>query len=188
MTLLRGAQGPQHRWDDLRFPFTGNRIDVSSGRVDYDYTECTVDFQTNARYPNEPVCMIAQMPHHKLFGSSVQPHLHWIQQSAVFPNWLLAYRWYNNGSTVPGTFTLAAYTTHAFVWSAGNLLQITKFPAIAAPGGEDVSSILDLIIYRDSANTSTLFAGADTYGIAKAKEFDLHYQIDDRGSRQEYVK
>ncbi len=187
MSIHRGLPGGQDRWDDLRFPFTGNRIDVSAGRIDYDYTECTVDFQANARYPNEPVCVVAQMPHHKLPEGPLRPHLHWYQEEAVFPNWLLAYRWYNNGDLVPGSFTLAAMNGHAFTWSSGVLLQITTFPEIPGLAGENVSSICDLIVYRDNANASALFAGSDTYGVAKTKELDLHYQVSGWGSRQEFT-
>ena len=26
-------------WEDLRFPFTGQKIDVSAGRIDYNYAQ-----------------------------------------------------------------------------------------------------------------------------------------------------
>ncbi len=175
-------------WDDLRFPFTGQRIDISSGRIDYDYVECSVDFATNARYANEPVCFICQMPHAKKFGTSLHPHIHWIQEEANVPNWLIRYRFYNNGETVP-IYTNAAYTRHLFTYSAGDLLQKTIFPEIAAPAGESVSAMADIILYRDSANASGLFAGGDPYTVAaKAKEFDLHLIFDVPGSINKYSK
>ncbi len=175
-------------WDDLRFPLMGRRITVSAGRLDFDFEECTVDFSATARYTEEPVCMISQMPHAKKFGTALYPHLHWIQQEDNTPNWLLKYRFYNNGSVVP-EFSLAIPTYNAFAYDSGDLLQITAFPPIPAPTGETVSSICDLILFRDSANASTLFAGADPYTVgAKSKEFDLHYQIDSLGSGRELAK
>ncbi len=175
-------------WDDLRFPLAGRRISVSAGRLDYDFTECTLDFSATARYPEEPVAMIAQMPHAKLFGSAVHPHLHWVQQEDEVPNWLLAHRFYNNGDTVPA-FELSIWDKLTFTYVSGDLMQIVDFPAIQAPDGETVSAICDMILYRDSANASTLFAGADPYTVgAKSKEFDLHFMTDSLGSGQEYSK
>jgi len=174
-------------WDDLRFPLTGQRLTVSAGRLDYNFTELTVDFSATARYPNEPVCMVAQMPHAKRFGSAVSPHLHWIQTSEDVPNWLMAYRWYNNGAAVPSTFTLAAASYEAFTYTSGDMMQITEFPMIKPPSQENVSSILDIRLYNDSGNASTLFDDAAAV-IGEAKEFDLHYEIDSVGSGTEYVK
>jgi hypothetical protein len=175
-------------WDDLRFPMSGARLDSASTRYSYDYTECTVDFNTDARYTEEPTAMVAQMPHSKMLGSAVCPHLHWVQQEANVPNWLLASRCYNNGDLVPA-FNLTVADHVEFAYASGNLMQMSEFPAILAPDNEKVSAIFDLILYRDSANASTLFAGADPYTVAaKTKEFDLHYLIDSLGSGQEGVK
>ncbi len=183
-TLYLGALS----WDDLRFPLTGQRLTVTAGRLDYDFEECTVEFGATARYPNEPICMVAQMPHKKYFGSVLHPHLHWVQASSDMPNWLMAYRFYNNGEAVPA-FTLAAWDHNAFTYTSGSIMQLTNFPTIASPADENVSAILDIIMYRDSANVSTLFDGADPLSAsAAAKEFDLHYQIDSTGSGREYNK
>jgi len=176
-------------YDDLRFPLQGQRLDTSSGRIDYNYDECTVDFALNARYPNEPICFVSQMPHAKAISTKVHPHLHWIQEEANVPNWVMAYRWYSNNDVVPAVWTLAKYSVNTFTYVAGDLAQITTFPDINAPELEGISSILDIKLFRDSANTSTLFAGADPYTVvAKAKEFDLHYQINSVGSGEEYTK
>lgn len=173
-------------WDDLRFPLIGAQIDTSAGRIDYDFDECEVVFAANARYDEEAVCIVAQMQHAKRLGSIVSPHLHWIQDAETVPNWLIAYRWYNNGEA-PGAFALAALTGHAFTYVSGDLAQITEFPNLKAPVGETVSSILDIKIFSDSGNESTLFDGAVALA-GRAKELDLHYQIDSVGSGLEYVK
>jgi len=176
------------RWDDLRFPATGARIDVSSGRLDYDYAECGINFQSNARYDNEPLCMVAQMPHSKKLGTEVRPHIHWDQNQAATPNWLLEWRWVNNGEQ-RGTWQQEIYTNNLYTYLSGNLQQLTEFPALQPPLNESVSSLLEFRVFRDSNNSSGLFAGADPYsGSALFKEFDLHYQIDSFGSPQEYTK
>ena len=56
-------------------------------------------------------------------------------------------------------------------------------------GIDSVSAVIDFIVYRDSLNTSGLFAGADTYSdTANLKEFDFHYQVDSAGSNSEFAK
>ena len=177
-------------FDDIRFPLTGQQLTTSAGRLDYNFDECTVDFGATARYPEEPICMVAQMPHGKKFGTDIRPHIHWVQEQDETPNWLLAYRFYNNGAAIPSSFSLAAISsTPDFVYTSGTILQLSDFPHIGAPVNEGVSAICDLILYRDSANESGLFVGADSYsGTAAAKEFDFHIMFDAPGSRQEYIK
>lgn len=173
-------------WDDLEGQLFAQRLDTSSGRIDYNFTDITVDFQTNARYPNEPVMSAHQMRHRYKFGTLMYPHLHWIQNQNDVPNWLLAYRVIENGGTV-GAFALAAWSSLAFVYSAGTILQIALFPTIA--GVSTISFSIDTKLYRDSANASGLFADTDPYtGVDSAKFFDIHFINDTVGSREEYVK
>ena len=48
---------------------------------------------------------------------------------------------------------------------------------------------LDVKLYRDSSNVSTLFAGADPYTTAVLlKHLDIHYVVNTQGSRSEYTK
>jgi hypothetical protein len=55
--------------------------------------------------------------------------------------------------------------------------------------GKKISCFFDSKIYRDTANASTLFAGADAYtGNWLLKEYDLHYKKDSLGSAEEYIK
>lgn len=177
------------QWDDFWAPANGARLDTSSGRLDFNYSECYVEFATNARYPDEPVCFITQMPHTQKLYSEIRPHIHWTQTAAGSPNWLLAYRIYGNNSVVP-SFSLSAGDTPLFTYpGSGDFAQITEFDAIDTSSIDMTSCIVDFILYRDSANTSTLFAGADTYAAtANLKEFDFHYQKDSAGSNQEYIK
>ena len=53
--------GDATTWDDIKFPLFGQRLDVSSGRIDYNFEDCTVDFENNARYPEEPICILGQL-------------------------------------------------------------------------------------------------------------------------------
>lgn len=177
------------RWDDDKFPLSGRNLDISSGRIDYDYTDLGVGFQDNARYAaTEQISIIGQMPHHWLFGSNVRPHLHWIQNQDKTPNWLLEYRIYENGATVP-SFTSVKCASSVFSYTSGSILQICSFPEIDCSTIDSVSAFIDFKLYRDTGNTSTLFTGADDYsGTALAKDFDYHYQVDSTGSLGEFTK
>jgi hypothetical protein len=127
--------------------------------------------------------MTFQMQHDKYLGSAVVPHLHWVQAEDHIPNWLIAYRWYNNGADPTGAFTLIKYVSHVYAYSGDTIMQLTNWAPLTAPTGETLSSILDVILYRDSANASSKFAGADPYTAAvAAKEFDIHYRKDSLGS------
>jgi hypothetical protein len=111
-----------------------------------------------------------------------------MQSSADIPNWLLVYRYYDNGETPPA-WTEVKYTGHAFEYTSGTIMQLTEFGDITPSTLTGVSSIIDFKLYRDTSNDSTLFDGADPLtGNALAKEFDIHYQRDMLGSRTEYIK
>lgn len=182
-TGFQMSAGSGRAWDDLRFPFTGQRLDTSAGRIDYNFTENTVDFQDNAT-SNDQVNIIAQMQHEYAADTNVHPHIHWIQNQDADPAWRMDYRHYPNGGQVPAWTTgVAPLTAREFTYTSGNMLQITEFPIISgsALSGYGVSWFMDIKIYRVSAS--------DSYsGDASAKEFDLHYIRDTRGSRQEYIK
>ena len=176
-------------WDDLRFPLTGQQLTTPAGRVDFDFTNVGVDFNSNALYPSDFVVIVAQMPHSKKFGTPVKPHIHWMQDENKVPNMVLAHRWYKNGQLIPSAWKLSILESHVFSYVSGNLAQISAFPEIIPPIDESVSSILEMKLYRDSNNSSTLFAGADPFTNGTViKELDLHYQIGSVGSGEEYYK
>lgn len=184
------AYGNATCWDDDKYQAFGQRLTVVAGRIDYNFVDVGVDFQVNARYPQEPLCFACQFPHRREAGSDFHVHLHWAQAEANVPNWLLQYRMYDNGEAVPGVWTLAAYNNNIFAYpGAGTILQIAEFPIIDGSGLTGVSAFLDAKIYRDSTNASGLFAGADPYTArVLLKEMDIHFVADMLGSRTEYVK
>jgi len=179
-------------WDDLRFPAQGNRMDVSAGRLDYDFFNGAIGYQQNARYPEEPVSMIAQMPHEWKEGSIIRPHIHWIQRGSTEPNWLLAYKIIPKGQTqtVETDFsghTLLIKTSNAFTYTAGSIHQITNFGDIDMSLGT-VSDIVHFVLFRDNDDFTGLFGGSDSGITEYLTEFDVHYQIDTMGSNREFIK
>lgn len=175
------------QWDDRSAGVHAANIDVASGRIDYDYADLGIGFQTNARYPNEPLASIVQMTHTWLEGSDIEPHVHWLQSASGTPNILLEYRVYNNGEA-PGAFTLVVPDNLVFAYTSGTILQISGFPTIDM-SGKRISAFIDFKLYRDSLNTSGLFAGADAYpNVWIVKEFDFHFRKDAAGSIKEFSK
>ena len=169
---------------------TGQRLESPSSDIVLNIPEAAVTFETSARYPADYVVMPVQINHFWKEGSVVFPHLHWNQTTADTPNWLLGYRWQINGSAKTTAWTNLAHTTSVFTYVSGTLNQITPFANITPPVGfSPVSDILQLRLYRDYTNVSTLFAGTDPVGAdVDAMSFDIHVQIDTVGSRGQYTK
>ena len=114
-------------------------------------------------------------------------HMHWIQNQAAVPNWLMAYRVYNNGEG-PGSFTLLPWDHSIVTYTSGTICQITDFAEISMTG-KTLSCIIDIKLWRDTTNASTEFAGADPVATdVLLKELDIHYEIDSLGSDEEYTK
>lgn len=174
------------RWDDLRFPTTGDRLDSASTRYSFDSTELGVTFDNDSRYPNEQLSNIVQIPHAWREQSGIRPHIHWIQNQSAIPNWLMAYRVYNNNET-PGTFTEVALSSTVFTYTTGSIVQISSFPEIDMTG-MSLSCFVDIKIWRDTTNASGVFAGADPVATGVLlKEYDIHYLVDSFGSPIEFV-
>ena len=185
---VRDAITVTTRWDDLRFPATAVNLDSAATRYSFDTTDIAISFANNARYTNEQLNFIIQLPHSWQEESAIKPHIHWIQNQAAVPNWLIEYRVYNNGDLLPAFGTFGTLQSHAFTWSSGSLVQISSFPEIDMTGFR-ASCIVDVKLWRDTLNTSAQFAGVDPVATAVLlKEFDSHYQIDSFGSAMEFVK
>lgn len=176
-------------WEDLRFPAAAFRLDSAATRYSYDFVNLGVEFDDNARYTEEVIGIIAQMSHGYLLGSGIDIHLHWEQNQNAVPNWLMDYRAYDIGEASNGSWTTVTGTTVEIAYSSGSIHNITEFVSDWDPGLSEVSGLVEIKLWRDTANTSGEFAGADGYtGGALTKEIDIHYQIDQPGSLGEYSK
>ena len=177
-------------WDEVSQPLIGRNVLVSVGRIDYNYDNLSLDFSTTARYPEEPVGVVTQTLHARKAGSDIRPHLHWIQAIDTIPNILIEYRFCNNGG-VPTEWVLKPLTStdNLFPFVAG-AQQITEFNLPEGHGTTlGLSGSFECKIYRDSANASGLFTGADAYaGVWEVKYYDIHIEMDSLGSREEFTK
>ena len=189
------AVGDATCWDDLSNAIIAARLDTSSGRLDYDYFNGGVNFNSNARYPDEPVVIPIQFPHKQLYGTGavLRPHFHWLQQQSARPNMLLGYKKTNYGSTTTfetdfTNYTLLAPDSDVFTYTGGTLAQITRFPEIDV-SDVTISGSVDFALFRDSANASGLFAGSDPVASdVTIKYNDSHAKFDMLGSREEFTK
>lgn len=180
-------------YDDMLGPLVAAKMDISSGRIDYNYFNGAVAFQANARYPEEPAGIRMQIPHKWKPGTYTHPHIHWKQQSATKPNWLFAYKISENGEadiieTDYSNYTLDTIRNDVFTYSSGVLNQISEFDSIDMTG-VGISDVFHVILFRDNDNTSGLFSGASPSIIVEyATDLDLHIEINEPGSANEYSK
>jgi hypothetical protein len=180
-------------FDDLQYSLVGQKMESPSSHITYSTYRDYVSFNKTCDWNDDWVTMVIQMSHRWKLGSVVYPHLHWVQTAAAMPNLLISYRWNINGglNTYPA-WTPIVHSANAYTWSTGALNQITKFGSITPPTGAGLSDLLHIRIFRDVANESTLFGGAevdvDVQDNAFASSFDIHFEIDQAGSDEEYVK
>lgn len=191
MTIPKDNTVPQNHetvWDDLRREASASNIDSASTRYTFDYDEGVITFDDNARIANERIIYTFQLPHAWSAGSGLDPHIHWWQAQAAVPNWYMKFRKWNNGDIRPITWTEVISVADIFTYVSGEICQISAFPEIDV-SDIGISGFVQVQFGRDTGNVSGLFAGADPVAAsADLIEYDLHYEIDSRGSRQEYIK
>ena len=189
------CKGDATAWVDLSEAIIGSRLDTSSGRLDYDVFNAGVKFQSNARYPDEPIVVPIQGLHQMVIGTGAvaRMHFHWLQQQSAVPNILLGYKITNYGTATTfetdwSNYTFLTPSGNAFTYPGGTFAQITKFPEIDI-SSMTISGSLDIVIFRDSNNTSGEFSGSDPVaGDVTIKYNDAHVPINMFGSREEFVK
>lgn len=170
--------GAATAWDDLlvelRESVTGQTL-----KPDWDATNLGLLFPRNST--TEFVTFNFQLPHRWKEGSTVYPHVHFLQDQNVTPTFKLDYRWVNIGELVPAFTT--GYTMSTLVgaqtWTTGLLHRIVHNPVGIAATGKTFSSLLQVKLYRDD----------NVYvGDCIAVSFDLHFEIDSFGTSSEYAK
>lgn len=162
-------------WDDLRSPATLTKRGIND-KPDFDFTDIGLLFPAGSD-TTEKAIVIFQMPHSWDTGTTISPHIHWIQTSSDTIVWKMKYRWYNNNTT-PSAFVVDSAVNQVFEYTSGSLLQISSFSDIDG-SGIGLSSIFECFIYRDDNNLAQ---------DVLYKEFDIHYQINTLGSNEEFVK
>ena len=166
-------------WDDLRAPATAINPPGAASDPTFDATNIGWLFDAGS---TEILLIIMQMPHSWKLGSEIRPHVHWEPTSTNTGNvyWRMEYKWTNTDDTEAGTYT----TINMLDAGDGTAYkhQLASFDPISGTG-KTLSSLLSIKLSRIGGDAT------DTYtGDALLKEFDIHYQVDGYGSRQELVK
>jgi hypothetical protein len=187
-------------WEDLRFPFnvaqnanTNNPSNtITVGRIIQSPANSCIVYTSAARYDTDPVrdgdvmTVLAQLPHKWLAGTSLHPHIHWVQTNQISPNWLLGMRVIKNGEAdtyrtsklYPSTGSITAEGVsgeitflrglNVFPYSSGSLTQITTFwrfnkgTQTFISEGIDASdltesSMIAFMLFRDKSNATGMF-------------------------------
>ena len=169
-------------------PLIGAKLESPASKIVTNAAEGTITFKDSATL-SDYVSMPVQINHDAKAQSDVYPHIHWWQASANIPNWLIQYRWQQNGGAKTTSWTSVKYASHAFTYVSGTLNQITAFGALSPPASTGVSAVLQLRLLRDTGNASTLFTGADPLtGDVDAMFYDVHIEVDMLGSHEQYTK
>jgi len=130
---------------------------------------------------DEEVYFTVQLPHSFKQGTTVRPHVHWAPPDANTGGitWGLEYTWVNiNGTFGNTTITTANDSTDGVAFKH-HLAPFTPLSGV----GKNISSMLVCRLFRDVSDVNDTYA-SDIYLL----EFDIHFQINTMGSRQETVK
>ena len=168
----------QPRWTDKSFPLGRARQGVAQ-KPDFDFVELGLLFPQND--PSEKIYILDQMWHTKKLDTNLRLHVHFLQNTVEIPNFVCEYRYYNNGDDVPAWTTVETDNGAGavFTYSGTPFVNLIRFPELQPPSTENISAILDLIIYRDDNRVA---------GDVLTKYVDYHFQVDANGSKQEFVK
>lgn len=170
--------GDATTWDDLMFPSHSLKKVGTANKPDEDLTKMELLFPEDT---TESIGMVVQMPHDWKTGSTIYPHVHWMQAAADTVDWTFRYKWFNIGAAEVGPWSQMKLTHLSQTYSSGTIHQMSISPTHAgiSGSGKTISSILIVKFYRDS----------DPYsGDARFLQLDIHYERDGLGSRTESAK
>ncbi len=155
---------------------TPAQISPNNSKPDFDYTNIGMLFPQND--DTEIVYAAFQMPHSYAVGTNIRPHLHVGQTQDLQAVFKIDYVWVSIGEEL-GSWTTITLDEYAVEYVSGTLHQILKSSTEIDGTGKGISSILKCKLYRDD-NVYT--------GDMLVSDFDIHYQEDSNGSKEEFVK
>lgn len=168
-------------WDDLRIPVNAIRVPTSNYPDWYGYKGGQVlAFGDQAVEGNEEyINFNVQLPHNWKEGTNIEPHVHWVVESAVEADvvWQLTHSWANIGGTFPSETTINLIDSSG---GGSNYHVYSDFSAING-SGKTLSSMLICSLCRHSSDAGDTLTSVD----ALLLEIDFHYQIDRFGSKYE---
>jgi len=181
-------------WEDYVVPFTSVKIRSETSPPDFaqfqdDGASSTgvygYAFDASAL---QEVFFTIQMPH-SWAGTAIHPHIHWSPETDATGSvvWGMEYTWINYHPTTSLEFPASTTITATSDPIDGQALHhlITEFSSITPTVDEQdgISSIIVVRFFRAAENDSDTYA-ADAFALS----FDIHYERNTVGSREEFVK
>ena len=165
------------RYNDIVFEFTPTRVNPTTSRPDFDYTNIGLLFPRNDS--SEAIFITVQLPHSWKEGTTIFPHVHVRQSASQQAVFKADYIWYNAGDIIPTVWQTYIMNEYAMDYVSGSIFQIVKGANGIDGTGKEISSILKIKLYRDD----------NVYvGDMLADQFDIHIEIDAFGSLTQYEK
>jgi len=163
-------------WDDIRVSLVARNNNTSatfsafagSNLYAWDFNGTSVD----------GLYFEVQMPHSWKQGTTIYPHVHWATAtggSATNVTWALDYEWKNIDQVFTGSVT--TISTSVTASTTAFTQQITNIGSGITDATKVISSIMMCRLYRDGSADAN---NNDAFLLA----FDIHYEIDSRGSSQ----
>lgn len=176
--------GTARVFEDVVGDLLGKKLTATAGRVDYDWDENAMKFQSNGDITNsaDRVSLNVQVPHSADINDPyAKMHLHWFQQTAVKFTFEMRYRLQNNGNDKTSAWTTITVETggasDGFDYTSGTLNQLTWFPEFDYTD-MNISSTYQVQLARTDSNS----------GDALVYFADAHFAIDSDGSMSEWHK
>ena len=86
--------GSATTWNDIFFPLTTARRGANNFPV---FSETEVAYLFPSSDTSHIMYMVGQMPHDRVVGSDISPHVHWKQTQSGSPVFKLDYKWFGIG-------------------------------------------------------------------------------------------
>jgi hypothetical protein len=188
-------------WEDYVVPFTSVKIRAETSPPDFaqflndgeDPPSTGVYGYAFSASELQEVFFTIQMPH-SWAGTAIHPHIHWSPATSgttITGNvvWGMEYTWINYHPTTslafPATDTLLAVSEEVTSNTKALHHLIAEFDSITPTVDQQdgISSILVVRFFRNPDNSYDDY-GADAFALS----FDIHYERNTVGSREEFVK
>jgi len=190
--LFTRLQGEQGRWEDMRivpgaFTFPGAADPVLDS---WQPGGSGTTFMVYVFAKNDYVNATCQIPHTYKQGSDLKPHIHWtprnrgVSENGNNVGWKVDYSIANPDGTFGPSITVDLQDTCNGV---NHRHEITRSGIISGTGIQ-ISSILQLKIYRSDTGADDTWAGTIASQLPALLEFDIHFEINELGSEQELIK
>ncbi len=184
------SNGAATTWDDIMvFPDATSKGASAPTRKEFKNNVTLWWFSASIVQDVQEVHFTVQLPHSYKIGTPLGPHVHWTTTTGTPSNtngrvvWGLEYTVMSIGGAFPATTTITGDQVISTI-SIANTGQhlITALPQIPSTN-LGISAVLVCRLFRNASATEDDFASP-----AGLLGFDIHFEKDTQGSRNEFIK